>query len=265
MRVWVPVVVAAVVTFAACAGTDTASTARVTTLSQARQDYLAGLKALEEADYATATELLQKVARGPSYIVYSPLARLRLADALFLQDKFEEAAEAYRAFTETNSGDPNLHYAWFMMAKSRVKALPAEFFLVPPADRRDQRKVRSALGALLDFVATFPDSPHAEEGIALLSRMVGVVTSYEMDVAHFYMTRDKPVGAANRLRRLIAEVPRAGAREDTRAALVEALAAAGDEEGLRRECEAYAERFPAGRHRRAVLGWCAPVRPAAVD
>jgi len=241
-----------------CSGAQKASdSTRVTTLAQARDDYLAGLRALEEGDYTTATDLLQKVARGPSYIVYSPLAKLRLADAYFFQEKYEEAAEAYRAFMETNAGDPNLHYAWFMMAKSRVKSLPAEFFLIPPADRRDQRKVRAALDSLGQFLKDFPDSPYVEEAILLLQQMVKVVTSYEMEVARFYMSRDKPAGAANRLKRLVAEVPRAGALEETRAALIHALAKNMDAEALRQECEYYMARFPAGKHRSEVQRWCA--------
>jgi outer membrane protein assembly factor BamD (BamD/ComL family) len=102
------------------------------------------------------------------------------------------------------------------------------------------------------------------EAVTLLTRMVGIVTSYEMEVAHFYMTRDKPLGAVNRLKRLIAEIPRAAAREDARAALVQALAAAEDKDALRRECDEYLDRFPAGRHRSSVKGWC-KAAPPAVD
>lgn len=232
------------------------SVERVTTLSQARQDYYQGLKALEEGEYLVATEHLQKVARGPSYIVYSPLARLRLADALFMQEKYDEAVEAYRSFTETNEGDPNLHYAWFRMAESKVKALPFEWFLVPPSDRRDPTRVRSAMLTLDEFVRRFPDSPYVEDGIAILERMARTVISFEMEVAHFYMTRNKPAGAVGRLQRLLAEVPRAGGFEDARFAYVEALAANGDKEVLGRECESFRQRFPSGRHRDRVESLC---------
>jgi outer membrane protein assembly factor BamD len=229
---------------------------RVTTLSQARADYLAGLRALEAVDYTTATELFQKVARGPSYIVYSPLARLRIADTFFFQDKFDEASEGYRAFMETSQGDPNLHYAAFMYAKSRVKALPADFILTPPSDRRDQRKVRSALGALAEFTERFPDSPHVDEALVLLGRTTDVVTSFEMEVAHFYMTRKKPAGAANRLLALLQDVPTSNRSEKVRVALVEALAASRDTATLARECEVYGERFPGGRDRAKVRTLC---------
>jgi outer membrane protein assembly factor BamD len=249
----------ALAALAACGGAEVVeeSTERVTTLAQARRDYVTGLNQLKEGDYLNSMEAFQRVARGPSYIVYSPLARLRLADALFFQEKYEEAAEAYRSFMETSSGDPNLHYAAYMLAQSRVKAMPAEFLLVPPADRRDQRRVRAAMSTLNDFVQRFPDSPFIDDGFALLQKMIATVVSFEMEVAHFYMTREKPVGAVNRLKRLLADVPRASASEPTRAALVEALAAAGDADALRKECDGYRERFPTGKNRDKVTGWCA--------
>lgn len=220
---------------------------KVTTLSQARQNYLVGLAALKEADYIRASAALRKVARGPSYIVYTPLARLRLADALMFEERFQEAAESYRAFTQTAVGDPNLHYALFRLAQATVKSMPADFFLIPPADRRDQRPVRAAIRSLNRFLSRFPNSPFVVEGLRLLDQMVAIASSFEMEVANFYITRDRPKGAVNRLRRLMEDIPRTASREETRLALASALAAAGDKEGLARECNAYRDRFPGGR------------------
>jgi outer membrane protein assembly factor BamD len=244
---------------AGCAGTNaTLSSSPIqptTTLSQSRQEYLAGLRALESADYAASMDTLQKVARGPSYIVYAPLARLRLADALFYQEKFDEAVEGYRTFIETASGDPNLHYAYFRLAESRVKAISGDFFLVPPSDRRDQKRVRSALAALRDFTARFPDSPYIVDALLMQDRMTIVVASFEMEVARFYMSRGKPVGAAGRLQRLVADVPSAKRLEDARFALVEALSASKDST-LSTACTAYLEDFPAGKHRSKASRLC---------
>ena len=266
-----PTLSLSVVVLLGCVSSGCATTGEVragdgsptTTLALSRRDYLNALDALRVGDYAASMEGLQKVARGPSYIVYSPLARLRFADALLYQEKFDEAGEAYRAFIETNSGDPNLHYAYFRLAESKVKSLAGDFFLVPPADRRDQKKVRSSLAALQDFVNRYPDSPYVLEATAMLNRMTGIVTSFEMEVADFYTSRDKPGGAVSRIRRLMAEVPRAARLEDTRVAYVKALAAAGQAEALARECEAYRELFPAGWQRTAVASLCPRPAPDA--
>lgn len=241
----------------ACASAPEVRTDRVTSLAQAREDYLAGLTALKEADYPTARERLQKVARGPSYIAYTPLARLRLADALMLEEKYEEAAEAYRSFTQTALGDPNLHYAYYRLAEATVRSMPADFFLLPPADRKDQRPVRTAIKALDEFLTRFPDSPHVLEAREMLERMVRIAGSFEMEVAHFYRTRDRPLGAARRLERLVRDIPATGRLEEVRAMLIEALAGAGDRAGLERECTRYRERFPAGK--RTILALCANV------
>ncbi len=254
-------VIAAVV--AGCASTQTtAGTAGrpATTLTQSRDEYLTGLKALETADYTASMETLQRVARGPSYIVYAPLARLRLADALFYQEKYDEAVEGYRGFIETSAGDPNLHYAYFRLAESRVKAISGDFFLVPPSDRRDQKRVRAALASLRDFTLRFPDSPYIVEALQMQDRMTAVVASFEMEVARFYMSRGKPVGAAARLQRLIADVPTAQRLEDARIALMEALAETKDA-SLVTVCAAYIEDFPSGKHRSRATRLCSWTTP----
>lgn len=226
----------------------------VTTLAQAREDYLVGLRALKEADYPTARERLQMVARGPSYIAYTALARLRLADLLMLEEKYEEAAEAYRSFTETALGDPNLHYAYYRLAEATVRSMPADFFLHPPADRKDQKPVRAAINALKEFLTRFPNSPWVIEAQEALDRMVRTAGSFEMEVAHFYRTRGRPIGAVRRLDRLVRDVPEAGRSEAVHAALIEAVAEVGDAERLAIECARYREHFPAGR--RKVMALC---------
>lgn len=248
---------------AGCGGTTKAvsggSEGPATLSRQSGAAYLRGLNELRNGDYAKSMETLQAVARGPSYVRYTALARLRLADALFYQEQFDEAAEGYRGFIELNASDPNLHYAYFRLAESRVRSIAGDFLLMPPSDRRDPQRVWAALNLLDDFVGRFPNSPHIDEALILRARMARTVSSYEMEVARFYMSRKKPAGAVNRIRRLMKTVPSVFRDEATHLALVEALAAAKDGAGLERQCQTYQELFPAGRYRSKVSKACASV------
>lgn len=256
-------VLALVVTFG-CSGSDIRSSGvPATTLVQSRDDYHLGMAALVEGDYVKSFEALQRAARGPSYVVYSALARLRMADALFYQEKYEEAAEAYRAFLDTSAADPNVHYAYFRMAESKVRSIAGDFFLMPPDDRRDQKRVRSALSTLNDFVARYPDSPFIDEALAIRTRMTSTVASFEREVARFYMTRKRPMGAAYRIKRLMEDVPTTFRDEEVHVDLVEALAKAGDVDWLGRQCETYREVFPAGKQRSRVSKLCGSVATVA--
>lgn len=243
---------------AACAtSSQQLSRAATTTLAQSRQDYLAGLESLRQADYPTARERLERVARGPAYIVYTSLAKLRLADALMFEERYEEAAEAYRSFNKTALGDPNLHYSYFRLAEATFRSVPAEFFLLPPADRKDQKPIREAIKTLQEFLNRFPDSPFVLEARQMLEKMVRTAISYEMEVARFYRTRDRPRGTVRRLERLLADFPQAEQAEEVRAALIDALAAAGETERCARECADYLGRFP--KARRKVVQICTPL------
>ncbi|MGI6682578.1 MAG: outer membrane protein assembly factor BamD [Myxococcota bacterium] len=251
-----------------CASTSS-SKAKVSTpgtlAMQSGEAYHRGLQQLKDSDYAKAFETLQAVARGPSYVRYTALARLRLADILFYQEQYDEAAEAYRGFIELNASDPNLHYAYFRMAESKVKSIASDFFLVPPSDRRDPRRVWTALRFLDDFVARYPDSPFIEQGLVLRSKMAQTVSSYEMEVARFYMTRKKPAGAVARINQLMTKVPSTFREEHVHVALIEALSAAKQDAELSKACTTYWDLFPNGKKHKQVSKSCSSVTTRSPD
>ena len=229
---------------------------KVSSIAQARHDYIAGLNALVAGEFDSAREYLEKVSRGPAYVVYTPLAKIRLADASMLEEKFEDAAEQYKEFIESNATDPNLHYVYFRLAQALAMTMPKEFFLLPPADRRDQKQVRQALSALNDYLATFPNSPYIFEAKAMRDAMVKIVCSYELEVARFYITRKKADAARKRVERLFEEIPESQALEEASYLLARALVMADDREKLAMECERYRTTFEHGRFRSLMKGLC---------
>ena len=243
-----------------CATTQTPAAAVpgqvATTLEVARAHYLRGLASLREGDFESAFKSFSAAARAPSHIEYSKLARLRIADTLFYQDMFDEAAVAYTAFINSSTSNPNLHYAYFRLAECKVKSISGDFFLVPPSDRRDQRDVRSALRAIESFVRNFPDSPYCGQVLQMRDRMIDTVSSYELEVARFYMTRKKPAGAIGRISGLMRDIPATRESEKVRVAYIEALAAADSLDELQRECSDYRVMFPGGRRAAKVADIC---------
>lgn len=231
----------------------------VSTFAQARENYLAGLKALKDGDYPKAMEYFQTVARGPSYLEYSAIARLRIGDTLLLQERYEEAIDQYRDFIDTSQGHPNLHYAYFRLAEAYVKSIPQEFVLLPPKDRKDQRKVRTALQALNDFIDRFPNSPFILEALTYRDEMIKTVVSYESEVARFYLSRNKPKGAINRIERLIEELPQASSNEDVHVLLATAFLKAKDNQGLAKECERYRLSFSSGVRQDRMRSICGTI------
>jgi outer membrane protein assembly factor BamD len=229
---------------------------KVSSLAQARKDYIEGLSALVAGEFDSAREHLEKVSRGPAYVVYTPLAKIRLADASMLEEKFEEAAEQYKDFIESNATDPNLHYVYFRLAQALTMTMPKEFFLLPPPDRRDQKPVREALSAVNDFLQNFPNSPYCLEAKAMRDSLVKIVCSYELEVARFYLTRKKPIAARNRVERLFEEIPESKGLEEASYLLAKALAMAQDRDSLSKECERYRTIFEHGRFRSLMKGLC---------
>ncbi len=236
-----------------------------TTLDVARAHYIRGMASLREGDFESAFKSFSAAARAPSHIEYSKLARLRLADTLYYQDMYDEAAVAYTAFINSSASSPNLHYALFRLADCKVKSISGDFFLMPPTDRRDQKTVRSALDTISRFVKAFPDSPYCGQVLAMREKMIETVSSYELEVARFYMTRKKPQGAIGRIRRLMKDIPATRDVEKVRVAYIEALAAVDENETLAGECVDYRERFPGGKRSARVASICGRDFSATAD
>ena len=57
---------------------------------RAKARYLAGMEELLSGNYTEAIMEFNQVAKNPGYVSYAALARLRVADALFLQEKYGE-------------------------------------------------------------------------------------------------------------------------------------------------------------------------------
>ena len=72
------------------------------------------------------------VAASPRTSKYAALAKLRLGDALFYQDRYAEATEVFRGFTNQYKSDPNLPYARFKVAQCYYERIPGEWFPAPP-------------------------------------------------------------------------------------------------------------------------------------
>jgi len=229
---------------------------KISSLAKARSDYIAGLKALVAGEFDSAREYLESVSRGPAYVIYTPLAKIRLADVSMLEGHFEEAYEQYKEFIRTNPTDPNLHYVYFRLAEASARAMPKEFFLLPPPDRRDQTEVRQTLSALNEYLTNFPNSPYVIEAKAMRDGMVKIACSYELEVARFYLSRKKPEAARKRVERLFEEIPESRGLEEASYVLAKALAMSNNKERLEEECGRYLATFQHGRMRSLMKRLC---------
>lgn len=214
----------------------------------ARRMYFEAMKELEDGNYIAATTLFQEVASSPRYVRYAALARLRIGDAYFLQDRFPEAAEVYRGFISQFKSDPNLPYARFRVAESYYKRMPSDWFASPPAYELDQSLTEQAEAELTGFVTTFPTSRFAPEARKMLSEARKMLFDHELYAANFYAAAESWRAVAWRLDRAIETYPERGLEDDLVFRMADAYAKSGDEASAARGYGLYLKSFPEGKH-----------------
>ena len=203
-RAWLCAVVLAVTT--GCPGGTGGS---VTFADTARSNYDKGMAELKDENWAEATKYFTYVKGKFPFSSYATLAELRLGDALYGQEKWLEAIDAYRQFIKFHPlhAEVTNGYASYRISQSYVEQIPTEWFLVPPSHEKDQSATKDALRELSSFLRTFPQSPHLEKVKALYTKSLRKLADHELYVARFYLERDKPAATILRLETVLKKYP----------------------------------------------------------
>ncbi|MCA9517071.1 MAG: outer membrane protein assembly factor BamD [Myxococcales bacterium] len=244
---WRGLVVVAALLVTACGSTN-ASLPPEAVQDSARRLYFQAMQELEDGNFIAATTLFQEVASSPRYVRYAALARLRIGDAYFLQDRFPEAAEVYRGFISQYKSDPNLPYARFRVAQSYFERMPSDWFASPPAYELDQSLTEQAEAELTGFVTTFPTSRFAPEARKMLAETRKMLFDHELYAANFYASEESWRAVAWRLDRAIETYPELGLEDDLVYRMADAYAKSGDEASAARGYGLYLKSFPEGKH-----------------
>ena len=210
----------------------------------ARQLYVEGMESLVEKSYEEALIKFRKLARFPLYMTYTKLAKLRLADTLFQDERFLEAVEVYQEFASLYPQDPNVSYARFMAARALVSRMPADVAVFSPATQLDMSRVLQARDALKAFLKSNPESPYTLEAALLLRDVRARLYAHHSYVAGFYSARSSQKGVLGRLAEMYRAYPEWAA---TRSRLTEILNLAEKTESTAKVLdiqEAYKKRFP---------------------
>lgn len=191
---------AALLLAAACAGKQQRADIPPEELYRQAQD------AVEEHDYEGAQALLDQVRDEYPFSRYAAEAELLSADMAFRQEKYEEAAAAYRSFEELHPTHAKAVYALYRRGLSYAEvSLPAD---------RDQTATRNAVEAFQKLLYAHPESEHAVDARDRLTELRGRLAAHELNVARYYIRKKSYDAALQRLRTLVQEYPDAPQRDE---------------------------------------------------
>ncbi len=217
-----------------------------TITAQTKSHYIVGMDELLSGNYTEAITAFQQVVKSPGYIKYAALARLRIGDSLFLQEKYDAAIEHYRAFIKQYEGNANVGYARFRIGHAFFEQIPSDWFLAPPSHERQQIFVKHAANSLRRFVALYPTHRLVNQAQEMLDDCERKLYEHELYVAQFYFKRQKPAGVVQRLETAFRKFPDLAGTEDNYMMLANAYAKTKRVDEATAMYQAYLDRFPSG-------------------
>jgi len=152
----------------------------------ARANFEAGETAMEDRNWEEAVKYFKHVKNKFPYSKFAILAKLRIADAHFGDEKYLEAIEAYRSFTKLHPKHEKVPYANFSVAHCYYERMPEDWFFLPPVAEKDQTHTLDARNALQDYIARYPKDDSAPQAKELLAEVQARLVTHERYAAGFY-------------------------------------------------------------------------------
>jgi outer membrane protein assembly factor BamD len=153
-------------------------------------------------DRSKAIETFQQIIDNYPYSEYATRAELRIGDAYYDDEKYEEAIAYYRDFAELHPQHEQVPYTLYRAALCHYNQSEAA--------NRDQTATRQSLGYLDKLLARYPQAPQAKEAEALWRELRSRLAEHEMQIADFYMDREEYQSAADRYRAVLNRYPGLG-------------------------------------------------------
>lgn len=173
--------------------------------------YLKGLELLEGRrilwlftliNYDAAIESFQAIIDNYPYSDYEEKAQLKIADAYFDDERYEEALAYYQDFADLHPQHKSVPY-------TLLRAALCHFNQIESIDR-DQSSTNEATAALEKLIRDHPYAPETREGEEMMVNLRTRLALNMLHIADFYLDRTHWQSAAARYRRVLDEYPGLG-------------------------------------------------------
>lgn len=161
-----------------------------------------GITAFKKGHFEAATEAFQKVKDRYPYSRFAIEAELKMADALYERELYDEAFDAYSEFERLHPKNTDMPYVIYRKAM-------CHFSQVSTIDR-DQSHTMQAKEEFERLVRKFPRTEYARKAARKIRNCYINLAEYELYVGHFYYKMKKYRTAMNRYRYLLRTYPDMG-------------------------------------------------------
>ena len=158
-----------------------------------------GLSDMERGRYTSATTAFQALKDRYPYSELAPEAKLKMADALYRRELYEEAYAAYDEFERLHPINPSVPYALYQKGM-------CHFSQIRGVDR-DQSSTLRARDEFERLMQRYPDSDYAHRARRKLRECYASLAGHELFIADFYLRKKQYEAAKVRYKYLLENYP----------------------------------------------------------
>jgi outer membrane protein assembly factor BamD len=161
-----------------------------------------GMENLDRGYYKSAVESFQKIRDRYPYSRFAITAELKMADALYLTEEYDQAHEAYDEFEKLHPKHKEIPYVVYQKGMCQFRQVKSE--------DREQVHTFKAKEEFERVISRFPRDEFAERARKNLRQCFIYLADYELYVAHFYFKKGRYRAALARYTYVIETYPDLG-------------------------------------------------------
>jgi len=161
-----------------------------------------GMDEFENGNYHKAIEHFQRLKDIYPFSRFSMLAELKLGDAHYRLQQYEDALFAYEEFEKLHPRNEAIPYVIYQIGR-------CHFDRISTPDR-DQTSARKALEAFIRLQKQFPNDPYSRSAAEHLVACYKSLSGHEFIVVEFYFKSKHFKAALARFRTVVADYPDVG-------------------------------------------------------
>lgn len=161
-----------------------------------------GMDEFEDGEYKKAIEHFQRLKDIYPFSKYAMLAELKLGDAHYQLQQYEDAIFAYEEFEKLHPRNEAVPYVIYQIGR-------CYFDRISTPDR-DQTSARKALDTFLRLQSQFPDNAYTRSAAEHMIVCYKSLAGHEFGVGEFYFKTKHYKAALGRFRLLVADYPDVG-------------------------------------------------------
>ncbi|MCP3951030.1 MAG: outer membrane protein assembly factor BamD [Desulfobacterales bacterium] len=162
----------------------------------------AGMEAYQDGDYSTAIETFERLKDWYPFSKYAILAELKIGDAYYKKDEYEDAVFAYEEFINLHPRNEAVPYVMYQIGR-------CYFDQVDTIDR-DQANARKALESFNKLVERHPVDGYARKARPHIAACLKSLAGHELYVGRFYFKNRYYKAALSRFMAVLTKYPDVG-------------------------------------------------------